>query len=81
VTAIFASLLTEKEAGLRVSWPRSLASFKQQVMVDVGASSDVNRPIVVETPTILFHVLNCFTNILVAVNIHAFPFLQPNLTP
>ncbi|MDH5663585.1 MAG: hypothetical protein OEY90_03870, partial [Candidatus Bathyarchaeota archaeon] len=58
----------------------SLASFKQQVMVDVGASSDVNRPIVVETPAILFHILNCFTDILVAVNIYAFPFFQLNLT-
>lgn len=81
MTAIFTLLPTEKEAGLRVSLSHSLASFKQQVMVDVGASSDVNRPIGVETPTILFHVLNCFTDVLVAVNIHAFPFLQPNITP
>jgi hypothetical protein len=59
----------------------SFALLKQQVMIDLTASDgESSTSVGVETPTILFPFLNCFTDILVVTNLHAFPFFQLNIT-
>jgi hypothetical protein len=67
--------------GLRLS---VTASFKQQVMIDVGTNGIKTQAgclISVETPTLTLIFLDCFTNILMAINLHAYPFFQFNITP
>jgi NRPS condensation-like uncharacterized protein len=58
-----------------------LALLKQQVMNGPHCQSGVSSTNVgVETPTILLPFLNCFTDIFVVTNLHAFPFFQLNFT-
>ena len=62
-----------KKGKLRASF-----SFKQQVMTDCPRI--FSGAIGVETPAILFVVLNRFCNPFMMANFHAFPFFQLNLT-
>jgi hypothetical protein len=58
----------------------SLTFLKQQVMIDYVSHTFGSTSVGVETPAIPLVFLNCFADILVVLDFHAFIFFQLNIT-